>query len=244
MIVEPHQLDHHQIQRPTPFSCAECCNTFSNKSQLEKHAKSSQHCAITCSCGESFTRLQSLVRHQGLFRDNVPLFPCTFCKRHRGKHGFLRQDHLVQHLEGYHKLDSAEIRKAYPRMELLENSTERCLDPECEFYMPEEYESLPWIERCKIHPFKRRCQFIRHLKEAHKMTPFPCPVIKCKRVGAKGYTTMTGLEKHLVSEHPATPENLAGLGERWDWDRICDHCGEKIPHLERFNLHCQFLHQT
>ena len=80
----------------------------------------------TCLCGRTFARMDSLKRHiknfnhprdtnQGAVTERGSLttqsggpFHCTFCDRH--PNGFVRRDHLRQHLgSGYHKMGKGAI---------------------------------------------------------------------------------------------------------------------------------------
>ncbi|KAI1210755.1 uncharacterized protein F4807DRAFT_57968 [Annulohypoxylon truncatum] len=232
--------DHQQIQGPTPFSCLVCLASFPSRSQLEVHAKQSAHDAFACSCGQSFQRLDALVRHQRSFRQDIHLFPCTFCKRHRGKQGFRRRDHLVQHLSGYHKFNSDKIVETLPKQRHSSDFV-HCIYPGCELN-PSEWHRHDYSEQPRVYYFTRRSDYTKHLREVHEITPFPCPITECKRVGSKGYSSRHGLVKHLAREHEASPESL--VPEEYVRGRKCDHCGKRLLRLDDFNIHHQVLHQS
>ncbi|KAK3357255.1 hypothetical protein B0T25DRAFT_630352 [Lasiosphaeria hispida] len=58
-----------------------------------------------CVCGVAFTRLDSLKRHIKSKTAAGKTLPCPLCEQYDGTKGFSRHDHLMQHLEGYHKID-------------------------------------------------------------------------------------------------------------------------------------------
>lgn len=53
------------------------------------------------------------------------------------------------------------------------------------------------MEQEALKPFAKQADFTKHMRIAHNETPFPCPVLGCDRVGAKGFV----LEKALVTHH-------------------------------------------
>ncbi|KAI1454809.1 hypothetical protein F4805DRAFT_477296 [Annulohypoxylon moriforme] len=235
------KFDHQLVQGPVPYSCNQCLASFKKNSQLEEHARQSKHEVFTCSCGKRFARRDAFVRHQRSFLENGEPFPCTFCKRHRGKNGFRRRDHLIQHLSSYHKFDSDKIENIVPVERLSYDGNIHCICPGCEFYV-EGFASLDYSERRKQAPFKKRSEYMKHMREAHKVTPFPCPVAECKRGGANGYSSRPGLVNHLAREHETDTEY--STSKDWDSERKCDHCGESLEELRDFNLHIQLLHQS
>ncbi|OTA65073.1 hypothetical protein K449DRAFT_431658 [Hypoxylon sp. EC38] len=247
-ILKPDQhklnVSHHSpVQGASKNTCLECKVPFKTQWSLEDHVREQGHSTFLCSCDEVFARYDALIRHVKSFRKETPKFPCTFCKRHRGKHGFRRGDHLVQHLSGYHKLDEEEIRKVYPTKNNTYNHF-NCPRPGCEFHGGEGFYNLEWSERRKQAPFKKRSTYHKHLKDVHKVTPFNCPVPGCERVDAKGYMADNGLKKHLAREHSNAPQHLTKLLEELEiWWHKCDHCGKQIHRLAEFNVHRQLAHQ-
>ncbi|KAI0100716.1 hypothetical protein F4776DRAFT_518051 [Hypoxylon sp. NC0597] len=241
---KPNVPDHYPVQGASKNSCLECKASFALKCDLELHAQKEGHGVLLCSCGVGFTRPDALRRHVVSFRKETPKFPCTFCKRHRGKHGFRRQDHLVQHLSGYHKFDEDEIGKVCPLVSPVWPDYLACPHPGCEFYRGKGFNRLGWNEQKKQGPFQKRSNYSKHLKDVHNVAPFPCPVPGCERVEAKGYMSDNGLKKHLAREHPNALEYLEKLREeicirRYD----CDQCGERIYGLGEFNIHRQLSHK-
>ncbi|RYP58797.1 hypothetical protein DL770_010358 [Monosporascus sp. CRB-9-2] len=117
------------------------------------------------------------------------------------------RDHLVQHLERYHKLDPEETQTACPKEK---HQTEYdflvCPHQGCDAHRDDAFRSLPWHERFQSKPFKSRGEYSKHMKEVHKETPFPCNVAECDRVGAKGYMREKDLIKHLSNKHPEAPQ--------------------------------------
>ncbi|KAI0900294.1 hypothetical protein F4806DRAFT_491181 [Annulohypoxylon nitens] len=229
---------HQQIQGRAPFSCAQCHESFLNKAQPDFHGLNDIHKAFACSCGRSFTRSDALDRHlRSNLKDERP-FPCTFRKCPRSKRGFSRRDHLAQHLQNYHKLNQKQFNEVFPA-ERHPYDRYHCIFPMCELNGGEESKHLDWIEQRNQAPFKKRSDYMKHLKEIHNATPFPCPVTECKRIGPKGYTSFDGLKKHLDREHKLTPEDMK-LKER-DRARTCGRCRKSLTQLEDLNLHHQLV---
>lgn len=104
----PHSKSHRPVEGSHPLACIECGEILAYQAQLQAHGKSEQHNPFQCICGTKFARLDVLHRHMDLYGSEMPEHPCNFCKRHRGRRGFKRRDHLVQHLQGYHKFDADE----------------------------------------------------------------------------------------------------------------------------------------
>lgn len=99
-------IDHEPIQSAKPNQCLQCKECFDTMTQLNRHGRDSKHAAIMCKCGATFGRNAELVRHLGPHRSTTPKFPCRFCTHHRGKDGFWRKDHLIQHIRAYHRITS------------------------------------------------------------------------------------------------------------------------------------------
>ncbi|RYP28051.1 hypothetical protein DL767_007382 [Monosporascus sp. MG133] len=211
---KPHAAGHQQKEGLDPFSCIECNTAFENQAQLHIHSNTHQHNPLACTCGVKFARVDVLNRHIRNFSKDTPGFPCTYCRSHRGKAGFRRREHLVQHLEGYHKLDPEEIEKACPKKKVQgEHDFLVCPRQGCDAHRDDAFHSLPWSQRLQSKPFKSRGDYGKHMKEVHKETPFPCTVAECDRVGAKGYMRERDLIKHLSNKHPEAPQYEAKIRE-------------------------------
>ncbi|OTB04525.1 hypothetical protein M426DRAFT_11419 [Hypoxylon sp. CI-4A] len=233
-----------------PLYCVNCQTSFETRKELRRHAREEQHNVIGCLCGKTFSRPDALIRHCDK-KDRK--FPCTFCKRHRDEDSFHRQDHLAQHLRGYHKLEEERI------ITICGTTTGdynvrwlQCPQPACEFHRGGDFDSLSWEEQEKQKPFQTRGEYTRHLKDVHNASPFHCPVQEpwneCQRVGAKGYATAQGLRKHLVKDHPnASQHYLADLRAELNRnDHTCEICKKRFFRweLDEFNLHRQLAHQS
>ncbi|KAI1139842.1 hypothetical protein F5Y05DRAFT_334327 [Hypoxylon sp. FL0543] len=243
---DPDASGHHRVQGASRNSCAACNASFSHNNALERHAQQEGHVAFVCSCSKQFTRPDALHRHIASFRKETPAFPCPSCKRHRGKHGFRRRDHLVQHLSGYHKVDPKKIWLLCPQWKPA-YSDSVCPLPGCEHHRGREFHDLPSDdEKIKQKPFRNESSYKNHLKYAHNATPFPCPVAGCKRVDAKGYLTDIGLMEHLARDHSNAPRHLVKLQEELvhPLGKECDQCGITIRDLGEFNIHRRLLHQV
>ncbi|KAI1388505.1 uncharacterized protein F4822DRAFT_443440 [Hypoxylon trugodes] len=233
----PHASDHYPIQMLPPFACVECNKEFGTRQELNKHAETKQHRCCQCSCEALFARTDALDRHCSYFGKDNQDFPCRFCKNHRGSHSFRRRDHLVQHLRGYHKFDQEEVRKASPRERRGGTFQGCCPYPYCELHRDEE---LTFLQ----NPFQKPSEYSKHLKDFHKVTPFPCPVSECERTGPKGYISGKGLEKHLIQQHSEDTQSLARLREELQHThRSCPTCGRNDMPLAEFNLHVRIFHR-
>ncbi|KAI2617475.1 hypothetical protein GGR54DRAFT_607838 [Hypoxylon sp. NC1633] len=254
---EDHKQDepgHRPAQAVTSLSCVVCNESCSWKSELDAHCLIEKHKGVACSCGKGFSRHDALLRHCDSLGKKAGKFPCSLCKRHRGKQSFRRQDHLTQHLREYHGLTSEKIKnirpKFHPHLFRLV-----CHHPGCEFHRGQEYSNLSYQEQVRQRPFNSRSDYTKHLKRVHNETPFPCCVAGCEHIGARGYMTEDGLRKHLAT-HSGGVQHLTELsGELEENDWTCLHCGWKPKHwdhrmswhisenLSECSLHMQALHQ-
>ncbi|KAK8039374.1 hypothetical protein PG993_007785 [Apiospora rasikravindrae] len=201
-----HVSGHSQIEPNGMFTCAECGQAFSTRAKQQSHGDNSQHSPFLCACGATFSRVDVLHRHMDSYANDVPKFPCKFCKFHRGKHGFRRRDHLVQHLRGYHKFDEEDISEACPSARRTkQRQFATCPHRGCDLFRDESFHNLRWVEQESQRPFATQGAFTKHMKEIHQQTPFPRDVEDCDKVGAKGYVREKDLMKHRTSKHPDVP---------------------------------------
>lgn len=210
-LLHTHVADHHHVEGDTPFTCIECGKNLANRSALQAHANSEQHSPFLCYCGIKFARVDVLYRHIDSYANDTPKFPCALCKFHRGRHGFRRRDHLVQHLRGYHKLDSEEIntisRPQRSAGRLINHPV--CPHSRCEFHREASFWALSQREQLDQRPFSKQADLTKHLREVHGETPFPCDVPGCDKVGAKGYVREKDLMKHRSAKHPEADSYVA-----------------------------------
>ncbi|KAI0853788.1 hypothetical protein F5Y00DRAFT_257088 [Daldinia vernicosa] len=122
-------------------------------------------------------RLDALTRHVNTRSNNVPQYPCSYCKHHQGANGFRRLDHLVQHLKGFHKIDTEDKlpkqRTGGPRAAVASVAGRATVANEDNTGVV----SLPQIP------------------------PFPCTVIGCIKGGANGYLREMDLLEHQNMMH-------------------------------------------
>ncbi|KAI1388506.1 uncharacterized protein F4822DRAFT_403002 [Hypoxylon trugodes] len=199
-----HTPGNYKVRGPSTYICAECREPFEQRYKLDYHASEQRHQPFGCSCGKTFSRIDSLTRHCASFCKGGNLFPCKYCKAYRGNHSFTRRDHLVQHLGGYHKFSPEEIEEVCPKTRQAISwkvLRQRCPYPECDSLRDEASRGLR-------APFPKQSDYSAHLRDVHKVTPFPCPVSGCERVGAKGYVAGSGLIGYLSQVHPADPQAL------------------------------------
>ncbi|KAI0456079.1 hypothetical protein F5B21DRAFT_469646 [Xylaria acuta] len=80
-----------------------------------------------------------------------------------------------------------------------------CPHADCEAYRDEAFKALPWIKQSEGRPFPKQSDYNKHMRDVHKESAFPCSVVGCDRVGAKGYMREKDLMKHLADKHPEEP---------------------------------------
>ncbi|KAF6832122.1 CROL alpha [Colletotrichum plurivorum] len=179
------------------LACIECRAEFRNKAKLQKHANEAQHSPFACLCGKKFARLDVLNRHLDSLRDGMPKYPCSFCKKHRGKDGFRRRDHLLQHIRGYHKFEAEDkIGDILPSRRGRYQAPPVCPHRECSFYRDDSFKEMTAEEQMKNKPFETQSEYTKHMKMVHDYTPFPCTVAGCSKTGKKGYTREKDLVNH------------------------------------------------
>ncbi|KAK6071888.1 hypothetical protein SCUP515_07672 [Seiridium cupressi] len=205
-----HSEARYQVEGDHPLACIECGEISPSRAQLQAHANLKQHSPFQCICGKKFARLDVLHRHFDSYGRDMPKFPCTFCKSHRGKLGFRRRDHLVQHLRGYHKFDLEEIYNISPsnRTPKLQNWPV-CPHPGCESHRPSSFRYLSDELQLEEAPFKKQSDLSKHLKVVHDETPFPCNFPGCDKAGGKGYVRQKDLMKHHAAKHPEFAQSEA-----------------------------------
>jgi hypothetical protein len=132
---------------------------------------------------------------------NFSKFPCTVlgCRR-QGKDGYFRHHDLVKHLEREHRLYSSH-KKILPNkdLDLYGKSEDKlascrevkvpCPHPDCATRLTILYRSGRFIK-------KARSEIIKHLREAHDFSEFPCTVLGCRRQGKDGYFRHYDLAKN------------------------------------------------
>ncbi|KAI0860023.1 hypothetical protein F4860DRAFT_233634 [Xylaria cubensis] len=109
------QASHGRVEFAPLFACIECFAVFRNDNQLLEHGKNTGHRPYGCDCGKTFSRLYTLTRH--LSSKSVASVTsrlgakhsCPLCTKYDGENGFIRRDHLRQHLRVFHKLDDKGI---------------------------------------------------------------------------------------------------------------------------------------
>ncbi|KAI0477965.1 hypothetical protein F4859DRAFT_478279 [Xylaria cf. heliscus] len=80
-----------------------------------KHGKDENHRPYACYCGQKFSRLSTITRHLSSRAVKSVMgivgagYSCPLCTKYDGENGFNRRDHLRQHLETLHKVESKGI---------------------------------------------------------------------------------------------------------------------------------------
>ena len=178
--------------------CQECEAHFTTKASLRLHTHETQHAPYRCFCEATFTRLDVLDRHIQVFNSEA-VFTCPYCQSTPKSFG--RQDHLTQHLRGYHNMDivvgvgeGAPIRPSRRLKKRLLCPHEDCMDFENE-------ETAPSPSGLRRVSFQSQKQLTSHLREVHDECPFPCKAASCARKGRKGFFRNRDLLKHSKDHH-------------------------------------------
>ncbi|KAF6821340.1 CROL alpha [Colletotrichum sojae] len=205
----PHIENHGRVETDHPLACVECQAGFRTKAKLEQHANEAQYSPFACMCGKKFARLDVLNRHLDSLGDGMPKYPCSFCKKYRGKDGFRRRDHLLQHIRGYHKFEAEDkIGEILPSRRGKHRIPPVCPHRGCFFYRDDSFKEMTAEEQKKIKPFETQSEHTKHMKMVHDFTPFPCTVLACSKTGKKGYTREKDLINHRRKEHPEVGEYM------------------------------------
>ncbi|RYP77396.1 hypothetical protein DL771_001191 [Monosporascus sp. 5C6A] len=109
----------------------------------------------------------------------APQYPCEYCYRHQGANGFRRYDHLLQHLKGYHKIETVEglSRKAAG--------------------------SSPAVATAPAIPVAGTVPVAMggNAPMQVQVPPFPCTIAGCARGGAYGFYRQVDLLEHQSMMH-------------------------------------------
>ncbi|KAI5460957.1 hypothetical protein BGZ63DRAFT_425418 [Mariannaea sp. PMI_226] len=180
---------HISAINPSGYQCMhiECGEILQSKTALDLHGRSMHHQPFACSCGIRFSRSDVLERHVRTQNSDHGAYPCPYCSHHSGQAAFKRQDHLTQHLKGYHKHDNVESHHGISRVGTEGNNGFACYDDECfthgEFF------------------FVCKADYNKHIRQMHADRLFSCSVVGCDRTGGKGYLRKQDLDKHLRLKH-------------------------------------------
>lgn len=79
----PHGIGHSRTYLEHTHRCIECSGDLLSKVDLLRHAHEQQYRPYGCSCGAFFSRIDGFNRHLKSLGNDVPQYPCTFCKCHR-----------------------------------------------------------------------------------------------------------------------------------------------------------------
>lgn len=201
----PHVIGHGQTLTQTPNTCLECGESLSSKSNLLRHAKELQHQPYGCECGSTFSRLDVLNRHLDSFSEEEPEYPCKYCKRHRGRNGFRRLDHWMQHIRNYHHHELEGLPRDDPEFSRLQYNFPTCPHPSCPSYRNTAFKAQPQSIQKKAKPFATQSAFTKHMRDIHDECTFPCDIASCERVARRGYFREKDLLKHRREQHPDAP---------------------------------------
>ena len=195
---------HGRIRPVDDLVCDECSRQFGSMTPLQMHAATTLHSPYICVCGKKFSRLADLERHWEQYPETriSPRFPCTYCKNHRGDKAFGRKDHLTQHIRNYHHIGVDDQYSSTLYYLLV-----------CPHIGCPEYRDAHWrtvATRNTTMPFTTRAAYMKHMRQVHNESPFPCGVPGCPRIAGKGYFRKTDMLRHRKKEHPEAPPLNAG----------------------------------
>lgn len=105
--------------------------------------------------------------------------------RYQGNNGFKRNDHLQQHLRGYHGIVSEARYDG-----LIYGSPFRCLRGDC-------YRKAAEQNLRSLH------ELTEHMWTEHNSSVFECEKQSCERVGMNGFSTKKELQVHVKKDHPS-----------------------------------------
>lgn len=181
-----HQLAiHFRVAHHELLQCQECRQIFQVTEHLNQHAQQTKHRAFRCqypSCDTTCTRLDDLRRHNRRHQVDAPRFTCRLCPQK----SFGRQDHLKQHMRNWHRIEQLPGTSAAGRS---------CPHLSCPQYRdPNDMSFTPF-------PFAQSKDYIRHMRNEHNQSPFPCQEPGCDRVNGKGYFREVDLVKHQKKWH-------------------------------------------
>ncbi|KAI1355921.1 hypothetical protein F5Y01DRAFT_268061 [Xylaria sp. FL0043] len=218
-----------------PFSA--CEEDFGSEDALREHTSSShvgQHLIVSkspfeCHCGQEFTKLSSLERHvQGSDKSLIPKHPCHECTTYQGKNGFMRKDHLVQHLRVFHKYDNDQLATLFrPRRARMYNILV-CHFESCEYYRGPEFKDMGIGQQENNRPFDKQSDYTMHMKSEHDWSPYPCKVAGCNKLDGKGFFSIRALEKHSKEKHPGCTISVQKPQNGVARTVICDYCRRDI----------------
>lgn len=188
---------------------------------MERHGIASQN-PFKCHCGRDFTRLYTLKRHiGGIQKDGVIKFECPDCTAYRGKNGFKRKDHLVQHLRRFHNYRDDQL---WPR-QARRYDIPVCHFESCEFSRLPEFKEMPIGQQEKNRPFDKQSDYTRHMKEEHDWSPYPSKVPGCGKIDGKGFFNETARVKHCAEKHPGSTNTPALATQKEIAKTVkCDYC--------------------
>lgn len=230
------QALHARVFSADPNGCDECSLIFPSAAALLRHGRDSKHQVYTCFCGKHFARLETVKRHINLHSQDENAqkkYECPCCHR-RGRRGFLRSDHLIQHLQGFHRGNT----KALERLEALIPSLRQRF---CELYVCprtdcNKHRSKAWVvahSSTQRHewPFKSQKQFDLHMRHMHGGLPYACPITQCDQPSLEGFKNANALLKHCRREHGVVRMEAQRRGDFLPW---CDRagCGLKMIEFE------------
>ncbi|CAJ2510736.1 Uu.00g063610.m01.CDS01 [Anthostomella pinea] len=169
------------------LECIKCSWPFSTNGELRKHGKQKGHSPYGCTCGQKFTRHDTLKRHISENSANALQYPCHYCDRHTGDQAFKRADHLTQHLRVYHHVDTVD--KLFQDRASKSSSPQGPVVINSEFFQNQAPEWYPVPAVANNEP------------ALEPMPPFPCLVPGCPKWGDLGYLRQVDLDEHQALVH-------------------------------------------
>lgn len=193
---------HGHLVSDLEISCQECGLRFTKKASLSLHTKRTRHSPYLCKCKATFSRLDVLDRHIQAYTSEASI-SCPYCQTNPKSFG--RQDHLTQHLRGFHNMDIVKDLDYNQRIRPVRKLKKKiyCLHVDCWDLEDSEGSSSPLQRRRRS--FQTQSHYTSHLREVHDESLFPCTAVGCARKGGKGFFRSRDLLKHTRDHHSRSP---------------------------------------
>ncbi|KAF8851006.1 hypothetical protein BDZ45DRAFT_679450 [Acephala macrosclerotiorum] len=158
----PHVTGHGRPNPDKPNDCTECRESFASNAKMIQYTSKHLHQPFGCECESLGT--------------DIPKYPCTYCKRHRGLNGFRRRDHLLQHVRNYHlERDVDGYRKVF------------LVCPHSDYSFHRDQALMNSTNAGTNKPFPSQSEYTKHMREEYNGSTFPCAVPGYNRIGKCGY---------------------------------------------------------
>ncbi|KAH7354632.1 hypothetical protein BKA65DRAFT_226348 [Rhexocercosporidium sp. MPI-PUGE-AT-0058] len=188
---------HGYLTLELEIGCQECRLQFSSKASLNLHTKKTHHSPYCCKCSDVFSRLDVLDRHIQGHNLNAAI-PCPYCQHPKL---FARQDHLTQHLRGFHSMDIVIDASKNQRVRPVRKLKKKRYCSHIDCWEVEDSYGPPSRSQPPRRSFKTQSNYTDHLREVQDKIMFPCTAPGCARKGGNGFFRNKALLKHARDHH-------------------------------------------